>query len=368
MSLPDGHELDHEGQSLWRHILSAEQDALQLPPKSSKYDSPLVGIRVLGFMLLDLWHHRQHSFGAIPYKQLISQITSCLVIKGAVVNSQEETDAQHQKLQETGLHLRNHLIHTFRAHGGPIPKSSEHPSHGSLDTLRERFVEEMKTPTSSSSARKKASRIPPISGLFSFNFLQSLLRDGYRCMLTGQYDVDSVDDHPELGERATAANVTQAITQCAHIFSETAQDSSAKLDYAGSAMAILKVFGLDSKDENMWFEEVIGQENTYRIVSHHDKSFKLGLPLPRVVTFQVDPAMVAACADNGVAPPALPSPSLLAIRAACSRVAHMSGAAEQVNQFLRDYEDTAVMANDGGSAALLEWRLLHSTRMVDVNT
>lgn len=76
------------------------------------------------------------------------------------------------------------------------------------------------------------------------------------------------------------------------------------------------------------------------------------------VTFRVDPDVAAACIAKNIDPPSLPSPSLLAIRAACSRVAHMSGAAEHVDQILRDLEDTPVMAEDGGSAHLLESRLL----------
>jgi hypothetical protein len=87
-------------------------------------------------------------------------------------------------------------------------------------------------------------------------------------MLTGQYDLDSADLHPELNDRATADGVSMAVTQCAHIFSETAQDSEQKVrlcaflcdvdadrffktDYAASAMAILRVFGLDGKDESL---------------------------------------------------------------------------------------------------------------------
>lgn len=92
----------------------------------------------------------------------------------------------------------------------------------------------------------------------------------------------------------------------------------------------------------------------------------MGLPPPARVTFRVDPDVVAACAANNTELPALPSPSLLAIRAACSRVAHMSGAAEQIDQILRDLEDTPVLAEDGGSAHLLVSRLLQSSRTVDV--
>ncbi|KAJ7166287.1 hypothetical protein C8R43DRAFT_1162659 [Mycena crocata] len=375
-------QVDHSGKSLWPNILSAERAALKaagseaLTKPSPRYNDPLIGVRVLGFLLQDLWQHSQHSFGVIPYKELIKEIASCLSVPGYTVNSEEEAEQQHDELQSLGLHYRNHLIRVFRSNGGSISKRSEHPSRPSLDVIRDRIISEKRTPTTAGSARKKA-----------------LLRDGYRCMLTGQYDLDSAELHPELNDRATADHVTMAVTQCAHIFSETAQEGEQKTDYAASAMAILRVFGLDSKAESLvggnvhkhfniltmrsdlhhlfdhldfWLEEVIGEENTYTIVSIKNKVFKVGLPPPTRVTFRVDPYVVTTCTASKTNLPALPSPSLLAIRAACSRVAHMSGAAEQVDQILRDLEDTPVMVEDGGSAHLLESRLLQSLRAIDI--
>ncbi|KAJ7195047.1 hypothetical protein GGX14DRAFT_537304 [Mycena pura] len=315
----------------------------------AKYNYRLIGIRVLGFLVLDLWQHT-----------IIKQISSCLSIPGCIVGSQEEAEAQHEKLQTLGLYYRDQLIRVFRSNGGPIPKQSEHPSRPSLDVVRGRIIAENKTPTTAGSARKNA-----------------LLRDGYRCMLTGQYDFDSAKLYPELNGRATADGVSKAVTQCAHIFSETAQEGEHKTDYASSAMAILRVFGLDAKAESLvgnnvhkhfniltmrsdlhyvfdhlkFCLEVIGEENTYNIVSPQNIVFQMGLPPPRASP---------ACTANNTELPALPSPSLLAIRAACSR-------SEQIDQILRDLGDTPVMAEDGGSAHLLASRLLQASRTtVDV--
>jgi hypothetical protein len=63
------------------------------------------------------------------------------------------------------------------------------------------------------------------------------------------------------------------------------------------------------------------------------------------VTFKVDPEVEAPCRVKNKPVPALPSPSLLAIRVAFSRVAHMAGAAEQADQILRDLEETPVITN-----------------------
>jgi hypothetical protein len=105
-------KLDHDGQSLWPNILSAEQAALKVAPTKpgAKYNDPLIGIRVLGFLLQDLWQHSEHSFGLIPYKEVTKHIASCLSIPGHTVGGEEEAEAQHRKLQALGLYYRNHLV------------------------------------------------------------------------------------------------------------------------------------------------------------------------------------------------------------------------------------------------------------------
>ncbi|KAJ7649717.1 hypothetical protein FB45DRAFT_858718 [Roridomyces roridus] len=49
----------------------------------------------------------------------------------------------------------------------------------------------------------------------------------------------------------------------------------------------------------------------------------------------------------------LPEPRLLALHAVCVRVAHMSGAAEALDEFDRDVEETSVLAENGASAHFL---------------
>ena len=50
-------------------------------------------------------------------------------------------------------------------------------------------------------------------------------------------------------------------------------------------------------------------------------------------------------------------PKLLGLHAACARVAHMSGAAEALDEVERDVENTKVLALDGSSAHLLDYLL-----------
>lgn len=55
----------------------------------------------------------------------------------------------------------------------------------------------------------------------------------------------------------------------------------------------------------------------------------------------------------------LPDPRYLKLHAACARVAHLSGAAEYIDQILREEEVTQVLAVDGGSSELLNHILMH---------
>ncbi|KAF8598694.1 hypothetical protein BDV93DRAFT_498533 [Ceratobasidium sp. AG-I] len=49
----------------------------------------------------------------------------------------------------------------------------------------------------------------------------------------------------------------------------------------------------------------------------------------------------------------LPDPSLLALHAACAKVAHMTQMTELVDQIAEDWECTAVLSEDGSSTDLL---------------
>ena len=61
------------------------------------------------------------------------------------------------------------------------------------------------------------------------------------------------------------------------------------------------------------------------------------------VTFKVDPNCAAFCKANDTELPELPSRDLIGLRAACARVAHMSGAAEQIDQLWHMMEERATL-------------------------
>lgn len=60
----------------------------------------------------------------------------------------------------------------------------------------------------------------------------------------------------------------------------------------------------------------------------------------------------------------VPDPALLALHAACCKVARMSGAAEWIEQHDRDMDDIEVLATDGTSPQLLEHAI---SRVIDVH-
>ncbi len=57
----------------------------------------------------------------------------------------------------------------------------------------------------------------------------------------------------------------------------------------------------------------------------------------------------------------LPDPALLALHATCCKVAHLSGAAEHIDQNYRDADEIGVLAEDGTSGDVLSYALLSSS-------
>jgi hypothetical protein len=93
------------------------------------------------------------------------------------------------------------------------------------------------------------------------------------------------------------------------------------------------------------------QVQTYNICA--SDPFTFGARVHKQVTFSVPDDVIRKCHTAEKSLPALPSPDLIALHAACARVAHMSGAAEYLDRLERDVEETTVLANDGSSAHLL---------------
>ncbi|KAF5359880.1 hypothetical protein D9756_003612 [Leucocoprinus leucothites] len=348
--------LDETGLDIWKKLLEAEKTALEDADSSkAKYNDPIIGIRLLGFFLKDFSAHAL-DYGLTPYARLCREITSCF--------NKSDDKAIYDALVELGLRYRSYLLRVFRSNTGGEPTPSRHASRPSFEVVKERILEELSNVPQTTRSLKKL----------------ALLRDGYRCAISRVYDMQSCDID-EIREAAVRGNSKALGTDVAHIIPESAQDGDK--DYAATVLAMLEMFGLEEKAKSLsggqvnslhnvitmvhdlhiafdsfdlWLEPVAEYENTYKVCGNPRRLELFPIPIPSRITFSIDPA-VAAAAKALNKELMLPDRSLIAIRAACARVANLSGAAEQAKRILRDLEDTTVLADDGSSAELLSSRL-----------
>ena len=101
--LPKNVDLDPHGVSAWNMLLAAEEAALKIDTRSAKYMDELVGVRVVGFFLLDFYKH-SNRFGLIAYKRLLREVISCFRV------SVSDNEAIYKAIFDLGLSYRNHLI------------------------------------------------------------------------------------------------------------------------------------------------------------------------------------------------------------------------------------------------------------------
>ncbi|KAH0580512.1 hypothetical protein J132_08169 [Termitomyces sp. J132] len=172
------------------------------------------------------------------------------------------------------------------------------------------------------------------------------------------------------------------------------QDSDGDSNYSVTVLQILESFGLGEGAKSLyggringlhnvitmtgklcttyfdcfqlWLELVLGQEITYDICASSFFPQTLAgllLPYPPRVTFNVNPKSAAAMGQELQ----LPDPVPFTLRAPCSRVANLSGIAEQIYQILDDREDMTILATNGSMAELLSRRLMSTSRAVDVS-
>ncbi|KAI0760564.1 hypothetical protein C8Q74DRAFT_239368 [Fomes fomentarius] len=223
----------------------------------------------------------------------------------------------------------------------------------------------------------------------------ALIRDGYCCMVTGRPDMNCYALHSDAfislyGDRYVA------LTQCRHIipfsvnsFNEE-RDETFGFNLEGTAFfwGILKMFGYHLQPElagdkinrlenvmtlsvtihslfdnlYLWLEEVKGKENTYRTcLPDRMDVMRNGLSVPPEVHFISHNIDLLHGSSQGPAASdqhessrlALPNPRYLRLHAACCRVAHLSGAAEYLNEIYRELDEIQVLAADGSSAEVL---------------
>ncbi|KAH8804095.1 hypothetical protein DL96DRAFT_1474827 [Flagelloscypha sp. PMI_526] len=338
---------DERGLKLWPFLLSAEKAA----SCSTSTQGNLVGSRVLGYFLIDFWDHRKLSLGHTPYVRLCDEIASCIGMTSAPIEPDEETRILHDNLWQLGLMYRNYVMRLFR-HESSRSQSpwSDNPPR-SFEQHRENILMAIRQ----GSRSKSDSR-----GI-------ALIRDGYKCMLCGCIDGTSLNRYAEVQDIPGFS----CDTQVAYLFLGLAQhQDEVSLDTLNSCvidMEVNTILGGDANDPqniltmehslyNMfdrfwyWLEEVVDMPNTYDVVvspASADVFNRSGTRPPSRVTFMVDERCLVECKQQNILPPALPHPKLIALRASCARVAHLSGAAEQIDNMYRELEETDVLSEDG---------------------
>jgi hypothetical protein len=98
------------GLSLWHTLPQAENTALKDPScTKTKYNDPLIGIRLLGFFLKDFWDHAHDGYlRSNLYAHMVMAITSCL--------NKLDDKATYDTLIELGLRYHNYLLQVCELH------------------------------------------------------------------------------------------------------------------------------------------------------------------------------------------------------------------------------------------------------------
>ncbi|KAK0219685.1 hypothetical protein EDD85DRAFT_780310 [Armillaria nabsnona] len=181
---------------------------------------------------------------------------------------------------------------------------------------------------------------------------KALVRDQYRCVLTGASDATSFENIPGV---AQSASIRVAPTQLAHIIPESMNENlhdPKKHEWATSVWTALNRFaGIDVKQEL----NGVDIHNLSNVMTMCNTEHAAVCARHALYINQCPPKITFTTTDPYNYP--VPSPRYLAIHAACALVSHLSGAGEYIDKVEREREFTTVLAPDGGSAPLLE-RLL----------
>ncbi|KAJ6542239.1 hypothetical protein DFH09DRAFT_47350 [Mycena vulgaris] len=365
--------------SAYRLVIVAESEAVQRyghchsQPKAVKDAAAnnVLASRVVGFLFPALWNMR-HSLGDTPVTRLATE----------VVSAQGDTE-----IYDLGRKYIDHLICSFRTTTVPLRPPSNHPSRPSMDQLEDMLTDAIQnSATDHRSARTRA-----------------LARDGYHCMVTNTVDANSFYKHEAIKKLQSATGAAVRLVQTCHIFNESILQNiepddeypqQARRQNAGGALGILKMFGLEDVVKRLMtiipgdtasasgvhhllnilslitdlhiafdalklaFEPTADNEpNTYDVVFAYPQTAIGFFGLKNRITLTNFADTRKFKQAGGLLELPLPEPRLLALHAVCVRVAHMSGAAQALDDLDQDVEDTLVLARDGASANLLYMKL-----------
>ncbi|KAM6503693.1 hypothetical protein JOM56_000636 [Amanita muscaria] len=238
-----------------------------------------------------------------------------------------------QKVLDIGKLFYQYTLCVFGSAEDWTPNNPFRPSFHNLADMTESVVQE--TTLNYETAKNKA-----------------LIRDGFKCVVTGTYDLDSAKVFQELGQ---VAGANARGTECVHIFSEStnvniSRDSKKIILHADSPTSAWTVLSHFSGRDNL-LDELNGR-SMHRL--ENVMTMRAGYEAESGILDNLNPARLVTFTTPD--PDRLPVPSreYLALHAACTKVVHFSGAGEYADSVLREMEDTPVLSSDGSSAAILE--------------
>ncbi|KAI0760556.1 hypothetical protein C8Q74DRAFT_1451463 [Fomes fomentarius] len=330
----------------------------------------IISLRLVGYLLI---HYSLFSPDARGPMQ--NAIASC---------NAHPDDVTRLKLCELGEFYLKHLIRPMKRSQDCTHAPTNHATRPSFDRRTDTIQESITPSSRRGDAKKKA-----------------LARDGYCCMVTGRPDTNYLALHFD-ALMSVYGKRHSALTQCCHIIpfsissfkGEREETFGYKLEGAAIFWGILKMFGYHLQPElngnninrlenvmtlggdlhawfddmNIWLEEVEEKENTYRTcLPSRLERMRESLHIPPEVHFISHSIDIVDGSNHDSATsdaPALPDPRYLRLRAACCRVAHLSGAAEYLDEIYRDMDTIQVLAVDGSSAEVLDAALWRVTDLV----
>ncbi|KIJ23301.1 hypothetical protein M422DRAFT_196102, partial [Sphaerobolus stellatus SS14] len=266
----------------------------------------MIYCRILGYLLL-------HAPSDKAFSVVRREIDAC----------EEKSD----RLLQVGAIYYDHYIRAFRSNKGKIPTPSNHASRPSFDTLADMIKDLLEeAPQNHSGAKANA-----------------LVRDKFRCPISGIVDETSFLKNSELRQMVAREKLRIGNTQCAHIISESTNTNitqgSPKEQYAATVWTVLDRFGYRGLSDELNGPRIHRLDNviTMGLDVHQPIDPILLYGLPQLVTFTTH--------DQTNLP--VPNPAYLALHALCAKVGHLSGAAEYIEKMFSDMEETRVLSADG---------------------
>ncbi|KDR83077.1 hypothetical protein GALMADRAFT_221057 [Galerina marginata CBS 339.88] len=297
----------------------------------------LIYIRILGYLII-----------------YVPTPTALHTIVVEVVSARE-----NRAIFDLGQMYYDHYLRAFRANKSQAPTPSNHSSRRSesFDTVADMVGDTLTSaPQSHATAKKHA-----------------LFRDGYRCVITGSYDQPSVLTIQELRKKFEVEPGFRKMerTQCAHIFAESTnadiEPGSDKRLYPATMWALMERLGYTRLPEELNGPNIHRLENVMTAALEFHSDFDL-LMVWLVATdvenkYKIEaadplvqrqyPEFVTFTTPDSLRFP-VPSPTYLAIHAACAKVAHLSGAVACIDELDRDLDDSTTLDPNGASGELLD--------------